>query len=59
MPLSTPACGSEIPPGGVRDLEAVVAEADANGLALNEIVTMPANNLSLILLKPRQAEGPQ
>ncbi|HSD40529.1 MAG TPA: DUF938 domain-containing protein [Burkholderiales bacterium] len=34
---------------GVRDLEAVVAEAEANGLALEEIVGMPANNLSVIL----------
>jgi len=33
----------------VRDLEAVVAEAEANGLALEEIVGMPANNLSVIL----------
>jgi hypothetical protein len=34
---------------GVRDLEAVVAEAEANGFALEEIVGMPANNLSVIL----------
>ncbi|HSD53346.1 MAG TPA: DUF938 domain-containing protein [Burkholderiales bacterium] len=37
------------PEWGVRDLEAVVGEAEANGFALEEIVGMPANNLSLIL----------
>ena len=44
------------PAWGVRDLEAVVAEAETRGLALVETVAMPANNLSLILRKP---EGPQ
>ena len=34
---------------GVRDLEAVVAEAAANGFALVEVVEMPANNLSVVL----------
>jgi hypothetical protein len=34
---------------GVRDLEAVVAEAEARGFALADVVEMPANNLSLIL----------
>jgi hypothetical protein len=38
------------PEWGVRDLEAVVAEAEAHGFALAEVVEMPANNLSLFLL---------
>jgi SAM-dependent methyltransferase len=33
---------------GVRDLEAVVAEARANGLAHVETVAMPANNLTVV-----------
>ncbi len=37
------------PRWGVRDLEAVVAEAEAHGLALAEIVEMPANNLTVVL----------
>jgi hypothetical protein len=37
------------PAWGVRDLEAVVAEAEARGFALAEVVEMPANNLSVIL----------
>ena len=32
----------------VRDVEAVVEEAGRNGLALNEVVKMPANNLSVV-----------
>jgi len=36
------------PAWGVRDLETVVATADAAGLALAEIAEMPANNLSLV-----------
>ncbi|GGF33603.1 SAM-dependent methyltransferase [Aliidongia dinghuensis] len=36
------------PAWGVRDLEAVVEVADGAGLALDEIVEMPANNLSLV-----------
>lgn len=36
------------PAWGVRDLEDVAAEADRNGLALDTVVAMPANNLSLI-----------
>jgi SAM-dependent methyltransferase len=37
------------PAWGVRDLEAVVAAAEEAGFALDEVVEMPANNLSLIL----------
>ena len=33
---------------GVRDLEDVVSLADSNGLVLERVVTMPANNLSVI-----------
>ncbi|NMG34939.1 DUF938 domain-containing protein [Azoarcus sp. TTM-91] len=33
---------------GVRDLEAVVAEAAARGLTLAEVAEMPANNLSVV-----------
>lgn len=36
------------PTWGVRDLEAVTAEAEARGLALEQTVEMPANNLSVI-----------
>jgi SAM-dependent methyltransferase len=36
------------PAWGVRDLEAVVAEAAANGLAHVETVAMPANNLAVV-----------
>lgn len=39
------------PEWGLRDLEAVVAEAEANGFALETVVPMPANNLSVILRK--------
>lgn len=34
---------------GVRDLEALTAAADAAGFALETVVEMPANNLSVIL----------
>jgi hypothetical protein len=37
------------PEWGVRDLESVIAEADRAGFALEEVVEMPANNLSVIL----------
>ncbi len=40
---------SQNPEWGVRDLEVLVAAADAVGFALEEIVEMPANNLSVIL----------
>lgn len=36
------------PSFGVRDLELVVAEAEARGLRLLEVVEMPANNLSVV-----------
>ncbi len=36
------------PDWGVRDLETVTAEADRAGFALDEVVEMPANNLSVI-----------
>lgn len=36
------------PEWGVRDLEAVVAEAAANGLVLEDVIEMPANNLSVV-----------
>ena len=36
------------PAWGVRDLEAVVEEAGRNRLALDDVVEMPANNLSLM-----------
>lgn len=37
------------PRWGVRDLEAVTAEAWRHGLALERVVEMPANNLSVVL----------
>mgnify|MGYP006269622217 CR=1 FL=1 len=39
------------PEWGVRDLEAVIAEAQDNRLDLAETVEMPANNLSIIFRK--------
>lgn len=36
---------------GLRDLEAVTAEAERNGLALERVVPMPANNLSVVFRK--------
>lgn len=43
---------SRDPEWGVRRLEDVVAEAEKNGFALETVVPMPANNLSVILRKP-------
>jgi SAM-dependent methyltransferase len=37
------------PAWGLRELEEVVAEAGANGLVLEEVVPMPANNLTIVL----------
>jgi len=42
---------SQDPEWGVRDLEAVVALAEAEGFEFTELVEMPANNLSLVLRK--------
>jgi len=39
------------PDWGIRDLEAVEALGSAQGLALDEIVEMPANNLIVVLRK--------
>lgn len=36
------------PEWGLRDLEAVAAEAEKNGLALDRVVEMPANNISVV-----------
>ena len=36
---------------GIRDLEAVAAEAEKHGLAHTETVAMPANNLSVVFRK--------
>jgi hypothetical protein len=44
------------PAWGVRDLEAVVAAAEGVGFVLDEVVAMPANNLSVILRR-RAATG--
>ncbi|MEE3330947.1 MAG: DUF938 domain-containing protein, partial [Myxococcota bacterium] len=40
---------SRDPSWGVRDLDSVVHEAETIGLALDEIVDMPANNLCVVL----------
>ena len=42
---------SRNPEWGVRDLEAVVALADAQALELTKVIDMPANNLSVIFTK--------
>ena len=39
------------PQWGIRDVADLVAQGAANGLALDEIVEMPANNLSLLFRK--------
>ncbi|HST36145.1 MAG TPA: DUF938 domain-containing protein [Allosphingosinicella sp.] len=39
------------PDWGVRDLEAVVAEAEKHGLRLDGVTEMPANNLSVVFRK--------
>ena len=45
------------PQWGVRKLEDVVAEAERHGLALDAIVPMPANNLSVVLRKRSSISG--
>ncbi|HVZ99394.1 MAG TPA: DUF938 domain-containing protein [Caulobacterales bacterium] len=44
------------PEWGVRDMEAIIDAAAAQGFALREVVTMPANNFALVLA---QDEAPQ
>ncbi len=44
------------PEWGVRDLETVVAYADINGLILDRVVDMPANNLSVIFRRRAPAQ---
>ncbi|MEA3012215.1 MAG: hypothetical protein QOD42_760 [Sphingomonadales bacterium] len=39
------------PDWGLRDLDDVVAEAEKNGLRLESVIEMPANNLSVIFRK--------
>ncbi|MDO6815009.1 DUF938 domain-containing protein [Cobetia amphilecti] len=39
---------SRNPLWGVRDLEAVIEEAERNGLRLDKVIEMPANNLSVV-----------
>jgi SAM-dependent methyltransferase len=39
------------PQWGVRDLETVVEAANQHGLALSEVVEMPANNLSVVFVR--------
>jgi hypothetical protein len=39
------------PEWGLRELEAVVAEAVTHGLALDQVVEMPANNISAVFRK--------
>lgn len=45
------------PEWGVRDLDSVVEHAGQFGLALDRIVEMPSNNLSVIFRRRREAEG--
>jgi hypothetical protein len=40
------------PEWGVRDLQAVVAVAESHGFAFEEVIAMPANNLSVVLRRP-------
>ena len=47
------------PAWGVRDLEAVAACAEDNGLSLDRVIAMPANNFSVIFRRSRDADtGP-
>jgi SAM-dependent methyltransferase len=45
------------PQWGIRDLESVADEAAANGLALDRVVEMPANNLSLLFVRGCSSGG--
>ena len=42
---------SRNPDWGVRDVEAVTALAEREGLELSELVEMPANNLSVVFAR--------
>jgi Protein of unknown function (DUF938) len=44
------------PHWGVRDVDDIVSEAMPNGLELREVVDIPANNLSLVLVKSSPAD---
>ena len=44
------------PEWGVRDLQAVVRVAEAEGLNLQEVISMPANNFSVIFMKKQQPD---
>jgi hypothetical protein len=43
------------PQWGIRDLDAVVAEAASHGLALKTVIPMPANNLSVVFQRQSEA----
>jgi SAM-dependent methyltransferase len=43
---------------GIRDLETVVQEAGARGFTLEDVVEMPANNLSVVLRHGKHGGGP-
>jgi hypothetical protein len=47
------------PEWGVRDLEGVIAEAEARGFALADVVEMPANNLSVIFRRQAAVSAPR
>jgi hypothetical protein len=47
------------PDWGVRELEVVAAEAEARGLAIAEVVEMPANNLSVVLRRHADVSAPR
>ena len=42
---------SRDPTWGIRDLEAVIEVANANGLELDTSIEMPANNMSVLFCK--------
>lgn len=47
------------PDWGLRNLEVVVQVGEAEGLAFNELIEMPANNFSLIFCKPEASPRPE